>query len=39
MKCSMSDAFTEEQLNHEPKYKDEYYELNGDELDRMSYNK
>ena len=37
--CSISEGFSTEEMNHEAKYKDEYYEMDEDELDRMSYDK
>ena len=37
--CSISEGFVTEDLNHEPKYTDEYYKMDDDELERMSYGK
>ena len=37
--CNIADALSMEGINHEPKYIDEYYEMDDDELERMSRGK
>ena len=35
--CRIFEGLIDEQLNHKPKYKDEYYKMDDDEHDDMSY--
>ena len=34
--CSIFEGLIDEQLNHKPQYKDEYYEMDDDEQDYLS---